>query len=431
MIVMAIIACLVGATYLSALTLSLRQLSKPELRRRLEARKQEAKGVRLLERLDATIYFTSLLCICFRLGVFIFVLLELIGLGENTKLELNPLLISCAISVGLVWLFSTVISSAIAKYAGTGTVVRSMWLLLVFGALGTPMTALVGFIDEAVKRLAGANLDDRREPEEEILRSIEEQQFEGSIDEDAATLLENVVEFRTTDVAEVMTPRTDIEGIERTDDLTTIREFIIEAGHSRIPVYEENLDKILGILYVKDLIPFLGTDGADFELNELLRQPFVMPMTKVVSELLSDFQRSEVHLAIVIDEYGGTAGLVTIEDVLEEIVGEIHDEHEPDDEEEPTLKAIDATHAEVDGRYHIDDLNDALGLKLPEDADYDTVAGFVLAQLGRVPKKGDSFEAKGARFIALEASPTTVQRIAVELLEPVEAVGEAKNGNEG
>ena len=190
-------------------------------------------------------------------------------------------------------------------------------------------------------------------------------------------MIENIVEFRSTDVGEVMTPRTDIEGIELTDDLEAIREFIVRVGHSRIPIYAENLDHIRGVLYVKDLIPFLGRDCDGFHLEPLLRQPLRVPETKPLRDLLSEFKRSEVHMAIVIDEYGGTAGLVTIEDVLEEIVGEIHDEHEPDDVDEPTLDVVDDTHAEVDGRFHIDDLNERLGLTLPENEDYDTIAGFL------------------------------------------------------
>ncbi|MHC4710518.1 MAG: hemolysin family protein [Planctomycetota bacterium] len=237
-------------------------------------------------------------------------------------------------------------------------------------------------------------------------------------------MLENVVEFTSTDVAEIMTPRTDIDGIELTNDLAAIRTFISEVGHSRIPVYKENLDHVIGILYVKDLIPYLGQDANNFTLEALLRQPIIVPETKPVRELLADFQKSEVHMAIVIDEYGGTEGLVTIEDVLEEIVGEIRDEHEPAGEEEPSLVSIDATHAEVDGRYHIDDLNERLGLRIPEDDDFDTVGGFVLAQLGHVPSEGEMFESHDARFTALATAPTHVQRVAIELLRAPKSNGQ-------
>ena len=181
---------------------------------------------------------------------------------------------------------------------------------------------------------------------------------------------------------------------------------------------------------MKDLIPYLGEDAANFALRPLLREPIRVPQTKPVRELLADFQQSEVHLALIIDEYGGTVGLVTIEDVLEELVGEIHDEHEPDGEEMPTITLIDETRAEVDGRYHIDDLNEKLGLELPEDDDFDTVGGFVLARLGRVPAAGDSFDAHDARFTALIATPTHVRKVAVELLRTAGANGEGRSNGE-
>jgi CBS domain containing-hemolysin-like protein len=181
-------------------------------------------------------------------------------------------------------------------------------------------------------------------------------------------------------------------------------------------VYEESLDRIVGVLYVKDLIPYLGSDSTDFELRPLLRPPIVVPETKPVRELLRDFQNSEVHMAIVIDEYGGTAGLVTIEDVLEEIVGEIRDEHEPTRVDAPELHRINDTRAEVEGRHRIDELNTALSIEIPDTDDYDTIAGFVLSQLGRVPIVGEKFEAHDVRFSVLAATPTQIQKVGLELL---------------
>ena len=226
-------------------------------------------------------------------------------------------------------------------------------------------------------------------------------------------MLENVVEFRTTDVGEIMTPRTDVEGIEHTDDLHEIRKIVLESGRSRIPVYEENIDHILGILYVKDLVAFFGEEDESFNLLSILRQPIVVPDTKPVQELLGDFQRSEVHMAVVIDEYGGTAGIVTIEDVIEEIVGEIRDEHDDAEPDEPKLVRVNDGLVEVDGRYNIDDLNDELSWELPEDEEYDTLAGFVLAHLGHVPEVGEVLEAFAKRFTTLEASATQINRISI------------------
>jgi putative hemolysin len=337
------------------------------------------------------------------------------------------------ISVVVLWIFTSVLSSAVARHVTVILVAGALPVLRILSALTLPLNKGVAFVDEAVRRLTGANLREQQEAEAELLRSIEDTHREGALDEASAAMLENVVEFSSTDVGEVMTPRTDIDGIELTDDLAAIRAFIVESGHSRIPVYRENLDNIAGILYVKDLIRYLGEDASDFRLEPLLRQPIAIPETKPVSELLLDFQKSEVHLAMVIDEYGGTAGLVTIEDVLEEIVGEIHDEHEPGDEGEPEMHEIDGYHAEVDGRSHLDDLNERLGLDLPEDAEFDTIAGFVLATLGRVPTDGETFESHNARFTALETTPTHVRKVGVELLDPPNGNGERRRriGNGG
>jgi CBS domain containing-hemolysin-like protein len=410
-------AVLVTATWLAALKLALLQLSRSTAAQQLEAR-GKPRGARWLSaRFDSSIFAVSLLGTVARLAFFALVLPEVVELGpERAALAWPHLLIAGAIAVPLLWIFTSVLAAALARYAAAGLIARGLPLIRAMTWLCFPLTTAVSFIDEAVRRLSGANLRQHEEREAELLRSIEETQREGGLDEEAASMLENVVEFTSTDVAEIMTPRTDIDGIELSSDLPAIRSFISEVGHSRIPVYKKNLDHVIGILYVKDLIPFLGQDANNFKLEPILRQPIIVPETKPVRELLADFQKSEVHMAIVIDEYGGTEGLVTIEDVLEEIVGEIRDEHEPAGEEEPALVTIDETHAEVDGRYHIDDLNERLGLHLPEDDDFDTVGGFVLAKLGHVPSEGETFESHEARFTALATAPTHVQRVGVELL---------------
>jgi putative hemolysin len=272
-------------------------------------------------------------------------------------------------------------------------------------------------VSEITRRLTGANPKDSdgiNSLEEQLLRSIEHSQREGGIPAEAAEMLENVVDLSDTDVGEIMTPRTEIEGIELTNNLSAIRKFVIESGRSRIPIFEENLDQIIGILYVKDLVGFLGTEANSFELKNILRKPIVVPDTKPVQELLADFQKSEVHMAVVIDEYGGTSGLVTIEDVLEEIVGEIRDEHDERESVEPALVRVSETIVEIDGRYNIDDINDELTLQLPEDEEYDTIAGFILANLGHVPKEGEVLEIDGLVITTLNATETLIERVSID-----------------
>ncbi len=320
------------------------------------------------------------------------------------------------------WLAFDPVATAIARHAGPATVSACFPLIRFFCAMRFVVSGVSSFTDEVIKRLSGANLEsagEQAEVEAELLRSIEQSHREGGLDEGAVALLENVVEFTSTDIGEVMTPRTDIDGLEYTDDLSEIRGFIGEIGHSRIPVYEEDLDHIVGILYAKDLVRWLGEKDPSFTLRPLLRRPIVVPETKQVADLLADFQRSEVHMAMVVDEYGGTAGLVTIEDVLEEIVGEIVDEHEPDDEEQPGLRPLPDGSFEVDGNFHIDDLNEALELGLPEDEEYDTVGGWLMACIGHVPETGEGHDENGHRFTAIATTPTQVERIAI-VARPVE-----------
>jgi len=321
---------------------------------------------------------------------------------------------------GLVlWLFTSIVAGAVAQSVPVETVSRSWYILRGVGVVGSISSGLIKVVGEIVRRLTGVNHrnhDGANGVEEQLLRSIEHSQREGGIPLESAEMLENVVDFGTTNVGEIMTPRTDIEGIELTNDLLEIQKFVLSTGRSRIPVFEENLDQILGILYVKDLIEFLGEGASGFELKSILRTSIVVPETKSVQELLTDFQKSEVHMAVVIDEYGGTAGLVTFEDVLEEIVGEIRDEHDDAASDEPILKRINEALVEVDGRYNLDDLNDELDLKLPKDEEYDTIAGFVLAKLGHVPKVGEVLESHGLRCTTIDATTTQIVRLSIEIL---------------
>jgi putative hemolysin len=351
---------------------------------------------------------------------FLIVIASVTGLlGGFEAVDYWIIVSALAISGGVLWVFASIIGGAVAAAVPVGTICKSWWLLRLSMLLGGLARVPIAVIGEIVRRLTGANLihqNGSTDVEEQLLKSIEHSQREGGIPAKAAEMLENVVEFRTTDVGEIMTPRTDVEGIEHTDDLQEIRKFVLESGRSRIPVYEENIDHILGILYAKDLVAFFDEEVESFNLLSILRQPIVVPDTKPVQELLGDFQRSEVHMAVVIDEYGGTAGIVTIEDVIEEIVGEIRDEHDDAEADQPKLVKISDCLVEVDGRYNIHDLNDELSWELPEDEEYDTLAGFVLARLGHVPEVGEVLEIHEKRFTTLEASATQINRISIAYL---------------
>ncbi len=401
------------ASWLAAIERSLLMSSQVGLRHEMEVRGMPNRALWLSSQYEAvtqSVAFARGFC-------FLMVIASVTGLLGGFELVDYWLVIGAlAISGVILWVCASVIGGAIAAAVPAGTVCRSWWLVRLSMVLGGLARVPIAVIGEIVRRLTGANLAHQNgstDVEEQLLKSIEHSQREGGIPAKAAEMLENVVEFRTTDVGEIMTPRTDVEGIEHTDDLHEIRKIVLESGRSRIPVYEENIDHILGILYVKDLVAFFGEEDESFNLLSILRQPIVVPDTKPVQELLGDFQRSEVHMAVVIDEYGGTAGIVTIEDVIEEIVGEIRDEHDDAEPDEPKLVRVNDGLVEVDGRYNIDDLNDELSWELPEDEEYDTLAGFVLAHLGHVPEVGEVLEAFAKRFTTLEASATQINRISI------------------
>jgi putative hemolysin len=226
-------------------------------------------------------------------------------------------------------------------------------------------------------------------------------------------MIESVIEFGETHAGEIMTPRTDIFALPVETPWEQACRQTFDAGHTRVPVYSGDLDNIIGILYAKDLLAHVGRSEPR-ALREIMRKPFFVPETKLLDNLLKEFKVRKVHLAVVLDEYGGTAGLVTIEDVLEEIVGDIADEY---DRIPPALiHRVDPATLEVDGRVHIDDLNDALALAIPEDEDYDTVAGMVFSELGYIPKAGEQLEAHGARFTVLAADERKITKLRVKAL---------------
>ena len=402
------------ASWLAAIERSLLMSSPVGLQHKMEMRGMSSRATWLSSQYESVTQ-----SIAFARGICFLAVIASVAslLGGFETIDYWTFISAIAISGGVLWIFASVIGGAVAAAVPVEMICKSWGMLRFSMILGGIARVPIAVIGEIVRRLTGANLVQQNgstDVDEQLLKSIEHSQREGGILAEAAEMLENVVEFRTTDVGEIMTPRTDVEGIELTDDLQEIRKFVLECGRSRIPVYTENIDHIIGILYVKDLVAFFGADTNGFNLRDIVRQPIVVPDTKPVQELLADFQRSEVHMAVVIDEYGGTAGIVTIEDVIEEIVGEIRDEHDDAATDEPKLVRVHDGLVEVDGRYNIDDLNDELSLQLPEDEEYDTLAGFVLAQLGHVPVIGEVLDTEEIRFKTLEASATQIRRLSIE-----------------
>ena len=334
-----------------------------------------------------------------------------------SKLKLLGFIASGAglLIVSLVW-----VPWAVARLWAAPFVYSSWRIWRATAALMTPLAIGASIFNALVHRLAGRPPEKPTEEdfEEEIRTIVTEGEREGWLEDDTREMIEGVIELRDADVGEVMTPRTDMimmhVGLGWKDAL----DFVVKAARTRIPVYDKNRDDIAGVLYIKDLLPELIQGGGTptKSLADMLREPFYIPQTKRIDDLLSDFQESRSHMALVLDEYGGVSGLVTIEDILEEIVGEIEDEYDKEDFVEE-FRRIDNTTAEVLARMHIDEINDRLSIELPDGGDFDTIGGFVFSELGRIPKASEQLVWQDqVRITVLEVGRRRIERLRIEVL---------------
>lgn len=278
-----------------------------------------------------------------------------------------------------------------------------------------PVLAGITGINRLAARIAGHPEPSQNDPaiEKKILSVVASGEKVGEIEEDQKEMFTNVVEFRDADVAEVMTPRTAMVSLEIDTPLSEAIETGRSTGHSRLPVYAKDRDHIKGILYLRDvLFQWAEKDKQlDMTLAEVIRAPVFVPETKQIAGLLGEMRREKFQIAIVVDEYGGTAGIVTTEDIVEEIVGEIQDEYDYDVAEE--IRRVSEDCIEVHPGAHVDDINEALHVSLPEHESYDTISGFVFSHLGRVPKKGETFSYDGVEIAILHADERRIHRLRI------------------
>jgi CBS domain containing-hemolysin-like protein len=281
-----------------------------------------------------------------------------------------------------------------------------------------PIRVGLGALTAVTLRIVGS---ERRQgqpeiSEEELRTLVDVGAREGVVDRTEREMIHKVFELEDTLVREVMVPRPDMFCLDVTTETAQLLPLLREQLHSRVPVFEETIDQIVGVLYTKDLLPFLGGLPAGFDLRPHLHPPYFVPGSKRADALLREFQAKKLHLAIVVDEYGGTAGLVTLEDLLEELVGEIRDEY---DEDERLIQRVTPRSFRVSGRLPIDELNTATGLQIPDDS-FDTVGGWVLDLFGRVPHKGEKQQVDGVRVAVEKVERTRVLEVLVTLPEVAE-----------
>ena len=268
-----------------------------------------------------------------------------------------------------------------------------------------PAKGIQNWLRMCFRRLAGVeNADD---VEKEIQQIIDEGEQRGLISEDEGEMIQGIFSFRDTIAREIMVPRTDAVYAETATKLSEIIRIIIDSGHSRIPIYQDSIDNIVGTLHAKDLLSFWGSD--DMEIRNTMRPPYFIPETKKISEVLKDLRDNKSHMAIVIDEYGGTAGILTLEDIIEEIIGEVMDEY---DSEQQLIIEHDDGSISVNARLEAGKLEDFLQVDLPE-GDFESVGGFIISLVGKVPEVNDKVIYDGLEIVIEAATSRKIDRVRI------------------
>jgi putative hemolysin len=413
-IVLLICLLAVVTLFFSVNAIALRIFSRAKLQEAFKEANKEDLADMLVENCEKLILSCSLYRLILNMCL-ILLLLYAIAMVHTSGSQIIDYLLAFIIAVVIFSIFSLAIPHAWAKYAGEKILSRTYKVLMVTTTIAWPFLYIFQLYDGFVRRLAGVAEttpeEQQEEKQEEFLTDLEQHRMNGVVDQEEQDMIESVLELDETTADEIMTPRTDITAVEVKSDLQAVLDTISQAGHTRVPVYEENIDKIIGMIYAKDLLTEIGKEPSDFKLRNTMREAYFVPETKSLRNLLHEFQSRKLHIAVVLDEYGGTAGIVTLEDIIEELVGEIADEYEETPAE--PIKKIDQNSFEADARTYVDDLNDRFDLNLPEDEDYDTIGGFVFSHLGYIPKTGESFDYQDLKFTIVSAEARRIKRIKI------------------
>ena len=312
--------------------------------------------------------------------------------------------------------FGELVPKRVAMQKAEKLAYGAIGLLGVVATITRPFVAFLSFSTNVVVRLMGMdpNADEEQVTEEEIRMLVDVGEEKGVIEDTQKEMINNIFEFDDLIAEEVMTPRTDVAAIDVEDPVAEALRIGVDEGYSRLPVYEEDIDHIIGILYIKDLLPYVGQEiPKQVSLRELIRDTYFVPGTKKCSELFSEMTERHMQMCVVVDEYGGVAGIVTMEDLIESIVGNIQDEF--DDEKEEVTQLTD-TSFEVDGAMSVDEINERLEMDIPE-GEYETIAGFLMDQLGRIPDEDEhpQVELGNAVFTITQMDDRRIESVHVEI----------------
>ncbi len=360
------------------------------------------------------------------------------GIFESAEVSYLAVLLPAAL---VTYLFGEVIPGTLGQAFADQLAPAVIPPLRVLMLLFSPFTLVFLKLGKLLSRVSGAEDLEKSVTEQEIMTLVDVGQQGGAIEDDEKEMIYSVLQFGETLAREVMVPRPDITAVEIDEPLSAATRQFIESGHSRIPVYEGEIDNVKGLLYAKDLLKLVGdSNGTQKPIRDLLRPAYFVPETKRADTLFKEMQERKVHIAVVVDEYGGTAGLVTIEDLVEEIVGDIKDEYDLNEEAEYTQ--LSPTEYVVDGGMNLEDLSEMLDTELPNDEN-DSIGGYVYSKLGHVPEIGETVETESLLmrvdavenrrirkvYIARQTRPETEDKPSEEEPAPVETAAQPKTAN--
>jgi len=348
-------------------------------------------------------------------------IVNILGSSIATALAINimgnsprSLAIVTGIMTVLILIFGEITPKIMAKNNSKGFSKLVIGPMYYFGLLMKPIVKILMWTSMLIGRILGVEVktENIMFTEEDLISFVNVGEAEGIIEEEEKEMIHSIVGLGETNAKEIMTPRTSMFAVEGNKTLDDIWEEMIEAGFSRIPVYEETIDNIIGVLYTKDVLNYLKAHSTDTQVKELVREAYYVPETKSIIEILQEFKSKKVHIALVLDEYGGIGGVLTIEDLLEEIVGEIRDEF--DNEEEESIKEIDDNRYEVDAMLDIETINKSLNIDLPISEDYESLGGLIMSELGKIPAIGDIVDFQDVKLVVVEVEKMRVSKVEIQ-----------------
>lgn len=348
-------------------------------------------------------------------------IVNILGSSIATALAINimgnsprSLAIVTGIMTVLILIFGEITPKIMAKNNSKGFSKLVIAPMYYFGVIMKPIVKVLMWTSILIGRILGVEVktENIMFTEEDLISFVNVGEAEGIIEEEEKEMIHSIVGLGETNAKEIMTPRTSMFAVEGNKTLDDIWDEMIEAGFSRIPIYEDTIDNIIGVLYTKDVLNYLKEHSTDTQIKELVREAYFVPETKSIIEILQEFKSKKVHIALVLDEYGGIGGILTIEDLLEEIVGEIRDEF--DNEEEESIKEIDDNRYEVDAMLDIETINKNLNIDLPISEDYESLGGLIMSELGKIPAIGDIVDFQNVRLVVVEVEKMRVSKVEIQ-----------------